>query len=487
MMEIPPKEAIEFLLPKHYSGRAPSVSKAFGWFKSDKTTFLNLVAVCTFGKPASASLCKGVCGEQWSNNVYELNRLCRTNDWKEPLSQFVSYCLKQLKPLNWIIVSYSDMAMQHHGYIYQACNFIYTGQSKPRTDMYTAQGTHSRHYDASEQIGLRKVRSAKHRYIYFCAENKRIKKQMLADLNYPIMSYPKGDNNPDYILGNYLTDNIKLDERVAVKMNDAKLQLFKDRQIKAKDIFRIEPIDKGEAYNFVRKYHYLGDTKFFSMYNYGLIERESHQLVGCATYSLPQGTEALQSWFGLDNDVKDILELSRLCMLPCLNGTNATSFLLGNSMKLLHKENIRAVITLATQNRHVGSIYQVCNFKYYGLSDQKSDFYREDNKKNPRGETKNVHGVWVTRPRKHRYAYIMDKSLKCLLPECNAPKQNNIVPLECCNDTHKVYDNRFNEYYSCPICTGKLIHINGDIAIDIVDALVKQSIAHEHKGNKKLF
>ena len=115
------------------------------------------------------------------------------------------------------------------------------------------------------------------------------------------------------------------------------------------------------------------------------------------------------------------------------------------------------------------------------------DFYREDNKKNPRGETKNVHGVWVTRPRKHRYAYIMDKSLKCLLPECNAPKQNNIVPLECCNDTHKVYDNRFNEYYSCPICTGKLIHINGDIATDIVDALVKQSIAQEHKGNKKLF
>lgn len=74
--------------------------------------------MCTFGKPASNSLCKGICGEKYSENVYELNRLCRVDGWKEPLSMFVSRCLRELKNKNWIVVSYSDMAMNHHGYIY---------------------------------------------------------------------------------------------------------------------------------------------------------------------------------------------------------------------------------------------------------------------------------------------------------------------------------------------------------------------------------
>lgn len=270
-------------------------------------------------------------------------------------------------------------------------------------------------------------------------------------------------------------------------MNKLNLQRFKERSIKANTIFRIDNIDKVEAYNFVRKYHYLGDADFFSMYAYGLIERETHQIVGVATYSLPQGIASLQSWFGLNNQVKDIMELSRLCMLPELNGTNATSYLLGNTMKRLRSEKVRAVITLASADRHIGSIYQVCNFKYYGLSDQKTDFYRADGKKNPRGETKDSHGVWITRPRKHRYAYIIDKSLKPILPECSPPTNNSTVTTYCCNGTHIVYDNRFHEYYSCPVCTGKLIHINGSMSTADVDKLVSDITASEIKPRRRLF
>ena len=32
IIEISAKEATEFLLPKHYSGRKPQISKAFGWY-----------------------------------------------------------------------------------------------------------------------------------------------------------------------------------------------------------------------------------------------------------------------------------------------------------------------------------------------------------------------------------------------------------------------------------------------------------------------
>lgn len=166
-----------------------------------------LKAVCTFGKPASPNLCSGICGVEYKSNVYELNRLCRIDDYSEPLSKFVAWCLRRLKPLDWIIVSYSDTAMNHHGYIYQSCNFLYTGATKKRTDMYTPEGKHSRHYKLSEQTGLRKVRSSKHRYIYFCTNNKRLKKKWLNALRYPITDYPKGDNS-NYILGNFLKDKI---------------------------------------------------------------------------------------------------------------------------------------------------------------------------------------------------------------------------------------------------------------------------------------
>ena len=150
---------------------------------------------------------------------------------------------------------------------------------------------------------------------------------------------------------------------------------FKNREIKAKEIFYIKEINKTTSYEFVRKYHYLGDAKFFCCQAFGLFYKKNDELIGVATYSQPQGAVSLKGWFSLDNNNTNIYELSRLCLLPSLNGTNATSFLLGGSIKLLKKEGYcRAIITLADSSRHVGSIYQVCNFKYYGLTSSKSDF-----------------------------------------------------------------------------------------------------------------
>ena len=171
--EISSEQAVLFLLPRHYSGRKPNISIAFGWFSDND----ELKAVCTFGKPASHYLCTGVCGDKWSKNVYELNRLCRTEDLQEQLSQFVALCLKELKKKNWIVVSYSDTQMHHHGYIYQACNFIYTGCTRSRTDMYTGTG----------------------------------KRRPAAD--HPICPYPKGINQ-NYILGNYIKDVLVKDKRI---------------------------------------------------------------------------------------------------------------------------------------------------------------------------------------------------------------------------------------------------------------------------------
>lgn len=199
MKEIDYKTTIEFLLPRHYSGRKPTISYAFGYYENEV-----LKAVCTFGKPASNSLCKGVCGEGYSNKVYELNRLCVDGEIKIPLSMFVSWCLRQLKKHDLIIVSYADTQMNHCGYIYQATNWIYTGKTKSRTDKYVEGNKHSRHYDNDKQNGLRKLRSAKHRYVYFTKKK--------YPLLYNIEPYPK-EENKRYKLGDFIRPIILKDNQ----------------------------------------------------------------------------------------------------------------------------------------------------------------------------------------------------------------------------------------------------------------------------------
>tara|TARA_Y100001937_G_scaffold123526_1_gene186542 strand:+ start:677 stop:1309 length:633 start_codon:yes stop_codon:yes gene_type:complete len=176
----------EWLLYKHYAKRMPCISYAFGLFEKE------LVGVMTIGKPASNYLCVGVCGQENSKYVYELNRLC-VNDGleKNVLSYFVSASIKMLN--NLILVSYADTKMYHNGYIYQATNWLYTGKTKERTDRVNVD-KHARHYNKKIDYSKnRKLRSSKHRYIYFVGCKSKVK-NWTEKLNYKIKPYPKGKN-----------------------------------------------------------------------------------------------------------------------------------------------------------------------------------------------------------------------------------------------------------------------------------------------------
>jgi hypothetical protein len=182
---IKPFETHEWLLKKHYARRIPSISYAFGLYDSDGI----LQGVCTFGKPASPTLCDGVCGSEYSVFVYELNRLVIDESApKNTASYFVSKCISMVSD-TLILVSYADKDMGHIGLVYQASNWIYTGDTKERTDIGSEDGTHSRHYDKTIDYKInRKKRSSKYRYIYFVNCSKKIR----SALNYPILPYPKG-------------------------------------------------------------------------------------------------------------------------------------------------------------------------------------------------------------------------------------------------------------------------------------------------------
>ena len=183
------KEAKPFLMNIHYARRMPCIQYAFGLFVDEE-----LIGVVTYGVPASPPLCKGLAGEKNFHNVLELNRLVIAPDenGKNYASYLVSKSLKML-PNRTFVVSYADTAWSHVGYVYQATNFLYTGATASRTDVYIPNGSHPRHYERNGQDGMRQSRSSKHRYVYLVGD-KRTKKQMLKELRYPVIKeYPKGD------------------------------------------------------------------------------------------------------------------------------------------------------------------------------------------------------------------------------------------------------------------------------------------------------
>ena len=190
-------EARPWILGKHYAKRMPCITDCYGAFVDR-----NIVGVCSFGIPASPNLCVGVCGDEYKDKVLELNRLCVDDDSDISRSAFVATCLKRLsqlyttgkcKPNGRIIVSYADTAQGHIGKIYQATNWLYTGCTKERTDIGGDDNKHSRHYDKGCDYSLnRKLRSAKHRYVYFVG-HRWWKKQALSKLKYEVIPYPKGE------------------------------------------------------------------------------------------------------------------------------------------------------------------------------------------------------------------------------------------------------------------------------------------------------
>lgn len=206
-------ETKQWLLYKHYAHRMPPISFSFGLYNDNV-----LVGVCTYGHPCTQSVRK-MCGEKYELALLELNRLC-VNDGlpRNALSWFVAKTLKML-PTPTPVVSYADTAYHHHGYIYQATNWIYTGTTEPFLD-YKVKGMEHLHnqticdivgradkdpnvagksrykllVDMFGEENVQKVeRSIKHRYFMFLG-NRREKKEMMKACHYRQLPYPKGDN-----------------------------------------------------------------------------------------------------------------------------------------------------------------------------------------------------------------------------------------------------------------------------------------------------
>ena len=213
IMPIKKEETYEWLLYKHYAHRIPSITHAFGLYNQKI-----LIGVCVYGMPP----CKMNEGKAVFRNIkvgtFELTRLVvNENLGKNTLSFFVSHTIKKM-PSYCLLVSFADPNKFHHGYIYQATNWLYTGLTvkggKDKQWIWNNREFHAKtitiewmkknrfNYDSSLNMTQNWINNGgtveenifrKHRYIYLRGTKKQ-KKAMLKDLKYKILPYPKGDN-----------------------------------------------------------------------------------------------------------------------------------------------------------------------------------------------------------------------------------------------------------------------------------------------------
>ena len=195
--------------------------------------------------------------------------------------------------------------------------------------------------------------------------------------------------------------------------------------------YKIDIINKPECSEFLRKYHYLSKQgfSFRSGYNFGLFYDDI--LIGVCIFHTVSAWETIKGCFGLQNkEQTGFWELGRLAMDIEHKEKNSLSWFVSHSIKLLRKlTDVRAIISYADSDFHHGYIYQATNFKYYGLTTPKKDFWVKlpngEYKKQSRGKTKGVEGEWRKRSQKHRYLLVFDKTLRVLWKEKKYPKGNN--------------------------------------------------------------
>lgn len=123
------KNAEELVNKYHYSGYVPTNIQHIAGIEIDGI----LVAAVFFSIPPT----------RWSEKVYELCRLVRTDDIKINLTQLISFGIKGLKNSTDadLLVSFADNTHSHHGGIYQAASWNYHGMRKSSCDGFIINGS----------------------------------------------------------------------------------------------------------------------------------------------------------------------------------------------------------------------------------------------------------------------------------------------------------------------------------------------------------
>lgn len=199
----------------HYSNCIPkSKLVKIGAWENDK-----FIGVVIFGYGATASL-----GTPYGLSMQECCELTRIalNKHKTPVSKILSISIKFLKkqcPNLKLIVSFADQTQGHHGGIYQATNWIYTGQTPksiffrdPKGKLWHPRRA-SRTPNPQKQLVTKfwkeEIQEGKHRYLMPLDEEMRVNIMPLAK-PYPKRVKEQASGNPPDLGGASPTHTLHL-------------------------------------------------------------------------------------------------------------------------------------------------------------------------------------------------------------------------------------------------------------------------------------
>lgn len=196
------EEAMGLVRKHHYSGRWPSNVQCVGSLHEHGGLFGDygpIMAACVFSIPPT----------RWTEDVWELSRLVR-NDQIMPLTSLISQTLKHINRSGAInlVVSFADWTQRHHGGIYQAASWRYSGKREIRMDGVVWRGTFIPGRSANNRWGTQSpdllakqgIECEPHydegKHLYWKALNRK-GRQKAARLELNNLPYPKpagGDN-----------------------------------------------------------------------------------------------------------------------------------------------------------------------------------------------------------------------------------------------------------------------------------------------------
>lgn len=196
--------------------------------------------------------------------------------------------------------------------------------------------------------------------------------------------------------------------------------------MRAFSTLRVMEITKQDCAPLLSEYHYLAKESkgFKSGVNIGLVSLAG-EVLGCAIFTGFPVPELVQGMFGLPREDQDgFFELSRLVLHPEMQEEKgAASWFLSRAVKALRKKlRVRALLSYADADHHRGTVYRATNWGYYGLSEEKKDFWEEIGGsfvKVSRGPVKGKKGEWRVRSRKHRFVIVYDKALTLKWEKCD--------------------------------------------------------------------
>ena len=215
--------ATRFVSKYHYTKTCSNIVVAIGQWLD-----LDLKSVVVFNYCSGREMANQVIDGGSNDNTLELSRLVSFEPKPKNLESYaISQALKWLKenmPNIKVVISYADNSVGHHGYIYQASNFIYYGQSRQTIEWYLdGERIHERvlnsRYGTSSLNELKKVLGdkisyikndlTKSRYYILLSQNKKERKELMKKIKVKPLEYPKGDNKKYNIFlnGNFSTSD----------------------------------------------------------------------------------------------------------------------------------------------------------------------------------------------------------------------------------------------------------------------------------------